>query len=108
MILVLAVLGLHCCPGLLQLAGWGSSLAGARRRLAAAASLGAELGLQAPGLGAAAPGPWDTRLYLWCTWAWLLLGTWGLSGPAVKSVSPALVGGFLTTRLSNNIFKNQN
>ena len=31
------------------------------------------------------------------TWALLLRGMWDLPGPGLKSMSPALAGGFLTT-----------
>ena len=30
-------------------------------------------------------------------WAWLLCSMWILPGPGIKLMSPALVGGFLTT-----------
>ena len=30
-------------------------------------------------------------------WAWLLHGRWGFSGPGIRTVSPELAGGFLTT-----------
>ena len=39
-------------------------------------------------------------------WAWLLLGMWYLPRPGIKSVSPALAGGFFTTEPPGKPHKN--
>ena len=60
---------------------------------------------QSTGSGVVVPGPRDCNVWaLDCTgfcsrgtWAELPQGLWGLPGPGIKPVSPALTGGLLTT-----------
>ena len=39
-------------------------------------------------------------------WAWMLLGMWDLPRPGIKSMSPALAGGFFTTEPPGKPHKN--
>ena len=52
----------------------------------------------APGLSSFGSWALEHRLNSCGAWAYLLRGMWDLPGPGIEPISPALAGGFLTTR----------
>ena len=54
-------------------------------------------GLQAHGLSNCGRLPLKHRLSSCAVQDWVLLGMWGLPGPGIKPVTPALTGGFFST-----------
>ena len=54
-------------------------------------------GLQAHGLSNCGLLPLKHRLSSCAIQDWVLLGMWGLPGPGIKPVTPALTGGFFST-----------
>ena len=104
-ILVLAVLGLHCCMGFLQLqrvgatlhcSAWASHCGGfsycRAQTLGMRASVAVAHGLSSCGMRAL-----ERRLSSCGSWTQLFCGMWDLPGPGLESMSSALAGGFLTT-----------
>ena len=91
------MLGLRCWAGFLSRA-----VLGLCRTLA---SLAVTHGLQgawasevvARGLSSCGSRALGHRLSSCGTWAWLISGVWGLPGPGIDPVSPALAGRFFTT-----------
>ena len=100
--LFMAVLGLHCCLGFaLAAESRGSSRCGARASHCSDFCFGA-WALGHAGFSSCSFQALEHRLSSRSTWASLLLGMWGLPGSGIKPVSPALAGGFFTTKPLGN------
>ena len=85
--LILAALGLHCCASFLSSCGVGGGY-----------SLFRSTGSRCEGFSSCDSWALEPQLSSRGSPALLLCGLWDLPGPGMEPASPALVGGFFTTK----------